>query len=266
MASQSDQIESSETLLAHYVYVLADPEDRSIFYVGKGQGSRVTHHWADAQREVTLDTVKVARLRALKRRDAAPLELIIGRYETEDEAFAVEATLISWVYGFDNLANAIRGHGHDSIRELGDWEPRAQLDFERRVGVRDGEFRNQKIAGLTAEGAYDYLENLTKALEHAGLHVRDFSDAHDRAYHPGESNGCKSKRLKIELATTIRTRKARSHLIKSGWELGDPRNQEAGPLGERERRYQAIKSLPEDVLKGIDKKDWYFEAGAIVTV
>jgi hypothetical protein len=283
MASELNQADTVTPLLPHYVYVLADPADRSVIYVGKGQGKRVSHHWAEAQRYVGTETAKLSRLRELKQREVFPLELIIGRYETEEEAFAVEATLIKWVYGFDNLTNAVHGHGHDSIRSLGNWEATAQLDMERRVGVRDLQFTNKNTAGLMGAGAYDYLNDLAAALKSAGFAVRDFSDAPDRPYHPGESNGwlgllvriqnvdfivyfSKAKQPKIKIATTLSSRAARPLLVRHSWVLAEPNNLKAGPSGKKEGRYQTIMSRPSDVVEGVAKAGWSFEAEAIEQV
>ena len=206
-----------EPLLPYYVYLLLDPmQGNTPFYVGKGTGTRVNSHVAEVRRMLALEsalptgTTAGTGLPSVKRRrimdilgaSMAPIELIVARFETEDEAFAVEATLINLVYGFDNLANLNRGHGSSFMRSLKDVQKvqrevtaQAQIDkipgidLQIIKGVRDGAFKNDKIHGLTEAGAYDKLEELQAACSRRGLAWRDFSDKADRRFHPGESNG-----------------------------------------------------------------------------
>jgi hypothetical protein len=283
MNSDFDQDETITPLLPHYVYVLADPADQSVFYVGKGQGKRVSHHWSEARRDAGTDTAKLARLRDLIARELAPLELIIGRYETEDEAFAVEATLIKWVYGFENLTNAVHGHGQERIRALGNFEAVANIDREHRPAARDGEYSKNKIAGLMDAGAYDYNNDLTAALRDAGFDVRDFTDTLDRPYRPDEGTGflgllirvenidfiiyfSKMKKPQIRIATTLSSRRARPLLVNHGWKLAEPTNLPAGPPGQKERRFQSIASPPNAILEDTLQTDWSFDTEAIEPV
>ena len=206
-----------EPLLPYYVYLLLDPmQGNTPFYVGKGTGTRVNSHVAEVRRLLALESAlpagtdaaaglpsgKRQRIKDILDSSLAPIELIVARFETEDEAFAVEATLINLVYGFDNLTNLNRGHGSSFMRTLKDVQKvqrevtaQAQLDkipgidLQIIKGVRDGAFKNDKIRGLTEAGAYDRLEALRAMCSHLGLAWRDFSDQADRRFHPGESNG-----------------------------------------------------------------------------
>lgn len=206
-----------EPLLPYYVYLLLDPmQGNTPFYVGKGTGTRVNSHVAEVRRLLALESAlpagidaaaglpsgKRQRIKDILDSSLAPIELIVARFETEDEAFAVEATLINLVYGFDNLTNLNRGHGSSFMRTLKDVQKvqrevtaQAQLDkipgidLQIIKGVRDGAFKNDKIRGLTGAGAYDKLEALRAMCSRLGLAWRDFSDQEDRRFHPGESNG-----------------------------------------------------------------------------
>jgi len=206
-----------EPLLPYYVYLLLDPmQGNTPFYVGKGTGTRVNSHVAEVRRLLALESAlpagtdaaaglpsgKRQRIKDILGSSLAPIELIVARFETEDEAFAVEATLINLVYGFDNLTNLNRGHGSSFMRTLQDMQKvqreltaQAQLDkipgidLQIIKGVRDGAFKNDKIRGLTGAGAYDKLEELQLACSRLGLAWRDFSNQADRRFHPGESNG-----------------------------------------------------------------------------
>ena len=91
-----------------YVYVLRDPRDRSIFYVGKGTGNRVFQH-VDEALESPKATDKLERIRAIHAA-GLPVDYQIVRHGmTEEQAFEVESALIDWI-GIDELANAVAGH------------------------------------------------------------------------------------------------------------------------------------------------------------
>jgi hypothetical protein len=232
-------------MLPHYVYMLVDPANHRPFYIGMGQGLRVNHHWAELKRRVAagevLQGAKLERLEQIRRSGAEPLHRVIGRFETRDEAFAVEATLINWVYDFDgDLTNENRGHGSDWIRPHGDLSERPGLDVLRQNGGRDGSFRRQKIENLTRAGAYDFLEDLRMKLEASGFHPGGF-EGELRPYDPSEANGylglsvqlsgvdfiigfSSSKRPKITIATTDSTVANAARIARCGWNLGDPKN------------------------------------------
>jgi len=96
----------------YYVYELRDPDTLEVFYVGKGQDRRVEAHKPDD------NTAKGLKLREIYEKGKIPLRIIIGRFENEEQAFAVEAALIKWVYGKSKLTNSIQGHHHKFIRPI----------------------------------------------------------------------------------------------------------------------------------------------------
>lgn len=100
--------------LGYYVYVLIDPRDDKVFYVGKGKGNRVNQHLLGALDEQSVETDKIRRIREIQ-----SLGLNVGldiiRHElTEKEAFEVECSLIDLI-GLHNLTNIQGGH-HGSER------------------------------------------------------------------------------------------------------------------------------------------------------
>ena len=180
-------------LLPYYVYVLIDPSDQTVFYCGKGQGSRAKQHVAGTQQLLNNGLEpsgrKTARIATIIERGERPLEVVIGRYETEDEAFAVEATLIKWVYGAELLTNAVAGHGSEWIRARGALGEAPGIDIPVAIRSTDGTYRNAKIAALASAGAFDFAERLREQLLGENFQIRDFSANEDRAYDPGTSNG-----------------------------------------------------------------------------
>lgn len=180
-------------MLPFYVYVLLDPSDKSVFYVGKGSGARVLNHVAEVRallaKAVQVDTDKQRKIHELLASESCPVELIVGRFETEAEAFAVEAVLINHVHDFTRLTNISRGHGAECIREYGNYGPIEGIDLPKPVRVSDGSFRDKNLHGLSQSDAYSYLIALKNMLIAGDFDWRDFSVKADRPFAPGEANG-----------------------------------------------------------------------------
>lgn len=180
-------------LLPYYVYVLMDPKTMRVFYVGKGTGTRAQHHLQEVNALMAqgkeLLTAKHQKIQEIYSRPEDPIEMVIARFETEDEAFAVEATLIKWVYGFEKLTNEVKGRGSEFIREKGDFLERADLDIPAPVRTNDGSYAKANIDNLDALGAFALLEQIQHRLAREGFEFRDFSAKEDKPFSPGASNG-----------------------------------------------------------------------------
>lgn len=107
--------EVGERIGPYYVYVLIDPRDRRIFYVGKGTGDRLLAHGRLA--DLAGDPGQSAKLRRIKDIRAAGLEPIIEvvrhGLDEEKDAFLIEAALIDCL---DELTNIVAGHGTQAGR------------------------------------------------------------------------------------------------------------------------------------------------------
>lgn len=152
-------------LLPYYVYELRDPRNNEVFYVGKGTGLRLDAHTPGTEDDKRRRIADIA---------AAGLEvsrLVIGRFETEAEAFAVESVLIKWVYGFANLTNKVHGHREKFIRgceHKTSTDPLPGIDVERRMpGLRDGTFTAEQRAKIARQGIVEKLEALSETLANA---------------------------------------------------------------------------------------------------
>ena len=234
----SDSIEMGQQgLPEHYVYVLADPVtegDPEVFYVGKGRGSRLEAHEADFERVLSNggdvnQHPKFERLQDMRRNGRKPLSLIIGRFETNEEALAVECMSIKYFFGINSLCNKVHGHGADNCRAKGVWEVVPGLDIEAAPRLATGEETARHKAQLAAAGAYEVLAELKERLGAMGVSVRGFEGAGDRAYNPGAGNGflgvmCQaagvdwiisfsaSRKFSLTLANTLETRSRRASL------------------------------------------------------
>ncbi len=95
--------------LGYYVYVLIDPRDKKVFYVGKGKGNRVNQHLLGALDGNSQETEKIKRIREIQGQ-GLQVGLDIIRHElTEKESFEVESSLID-LLSLENLTNIQNGH------------------------------------------------------------------------------------------------------------------------------------------------------------
>lgn len=97
--------------IGFYVYVLHDPRDHSVFYIGKGTGNRVFAHVGEALDRPT-SSDKLDRIRAIHDAGERVDYEIVRHGMDEDQALAVESALIDWI-GISDLTNAVAGHGAD---------------------------------------------------------------------------------------------------------------------------------------------------------
>lgn len=179
-------------LLPHYVYILVDDSDeKSILYVGKGTGTRAVTHIGEIKKMINDGiqpvTDKEKKIYKLLNTDRPPIVLVIGRFSTKKEAFAVESVLIKYVYGFENLTNEIYGHHAEFIREKDCIDNIEGIDIPEPKRATDLKFKNAKIYGLKTFGAYEFLENLKKNLKSSSFKFKEFSN--DKPFDPGEANG-----------------------------------------------------------------------------
>jgi hypothetical protein len=94
--------------LNFYVYLLRDPRDEQIFYVGKGRDNRVFAHAKDALDE-TQSSDKLDRIRAI-REAGLEVEYELLRFGlSSKEAFEVESAAIQ-LLGLHDLLNIVAGH------------------------------------------------------------------------------------------------------------------------------------------------------------
>lgn len=100
--------------IAHYVYVLVDPRNNKIFYVGEGQGNRVFNHVQDAiegdRKSLKLDTIRDILSEGLEVR-----HYIVRHGLSQEFAFEIESTLIDFLtypnFNLESiLSNIVAGH------------------------------------------------------------------------------------------------------------------------------------------------------------
>lgn len=167
----------------HYVYALLDfsagtPE---VFYIGKGQNNRLEAHEAEANKTIDFENhPKLKRIRELRAKEAQaghPSSLFqartIGRYKTDGEARAVEATLIKFVYGRENLTNKVHGTHHMMIRSCDSWAPVDGIDKPQNLEkyLRTGEYTDKQRDQIVKNNIVQKLLLMKESIESSPLQV-----------------------------------------------------------------------------------------------
>lgn len=105
-AGYSPVSESSE---GFYTYLLVDPRDGGIFYVGKGTGERLRSHVRQVKRGRTDNGPKCLRIQRILRDDREVVEWVFSVHSRERDALAVERELIHQLreHGLTNIASGL---------------------------------------------------------------------------------------------------------------------------------------------------------------
>jgi len=148
----------------YYVYVLIDPLNDEFFYVGKGKGRRAEEHEKANTNRIEND--KNNHIESIQERKShnKVKNRVIGRFDTEDEAFAVESVLIKWMYGLHSLTNEVHGHRHKNIRPFGNLDEIQDLDIEKKINQNDGLFTKELMIGNDIYNIEDKLTHLRSEL------------------------------------------------------------------------------------------------------
>lgn len=155
---------------SYYVYALVDPETSVPFYIGKGKAGRLFQHFDDARKRISTsvaDPEKLVRLRELLA--VAPeykIGRILARGLSEDAAFAIEALLIRFFYGFAMLTNQVDGQKGFRVRPKpnGAWPALPGFDQPRMVDPNSSQDREWLREQLMADGIHLPIEKVCKQL------------------------------------------------------------------------------------------------------
>lgn len=94
--------------IGYYVYVLKDPRNSEIFYIGKGVGNRIFQHLLCAV-ETEWQTDKLNLIREIQSTGKQVEHYILRHGLKEEEALMIESACIDLI-GLNNLTNAVKGH------------------------------------------------------------------------------------------------------------------------------------------------------------
>lgn len=169
-----------------YVYELFDKRDGKVFYVGEGVRERGFQHYREADKILTklagdelerVNHAKIARIAEIRSAGDEHLGIrVVGRFDTKHEAQAVEAILINWIYGIDNLTNISRGRGNAHVRPRGlAHEEEVQgLDIPKRIvlqglGGRVPGYLKKIIENHEKHRHFSMAEDIARQLTDAGI-------------------------------------------------------------------------------------------------
>ena len=152
--------------IGHYVYMLIDPRDNSIFYVGKGCGNRVFDHVNGALKsDADGDNEKCALIREIVESENKVKHFIVRWGLSEDEALSIESVLIDLfshpIFKAGDLKNKIEGHGTSM------YGIHSTTEIERKISR--GEISQ---AALDKSGYKILCITVTKPLEGGALYER----------------------------------------------------------------------------------------------
>lgn len=104
----------TQETLEYYVYLLINPLDNKIFYVGKGKNNRVFNH-AKAMPLSWLESDKLDIIRTIINKGEKVKYYILRHGMSEDEAYLVESAFIDFLTFKDfsfvaNISNIVAGH------------------------------------------------------------------------------------------------------------------------------------------------------------
>jgi len=92
--------------MKYYVYLLSDPIDNEIFYVGKGKGNRVFSHLSDKK-----ENPKTRKIKEIRSKGREPkIEFLVHGVEDELTIKKIEAAIIDLI-GKNKLTNQVGGYG-----------------------------------------------------------------------------------------------------------------------------------------------------------
>ncbi len=176
MAINPNSDSTTLPLLKYFVYELQDPKGNSVFYVGKGTARRAEEHEREALKSEDGESKKTDKIKEIKSRSDEGENkvriVIIGRYDSEDKAYAVESTLINWIYGFDNLTNKVRGHNHNTIRSQGEIGMVKGIDENKEANVI-GQYTEEMLAKIVDHQIVEKLESLSGNLKQIGIRTSE---------------------------------------------------------------------------------------------
>ena len=166
--NQGNRLTVSENL--YYVYALIDPETNDPFYIGKGKGNRIFSHFDDARYRrdnILNESEKLEKIRGiLENSSECDVGRIVARGVSEASAFAIEALLIRFYYGFDILTNQVEGQRGYRVRPKPnlDWECLCGFDHPKVIDPNSPNDREWIRKLLMADGIHKPIEDVCRSL------------------------------------------------------------------------------------------------------
>lgn len=142
--------------IGYYVYLLKDPRNDVIFYVGKGNGNRIFQHLRCALESET-ENDKCNLIREIIK-EGKEVEHFILRHGLEEKlSLEIESTVID-LLGIENLTNSVKGHdtwerGLKTVDEVFQHYDAKAVTFEEPCIIIN--INRLFTRGMTAQQLYD---------------------------------------------------------------------------------------------------------------
>lgn len=142
--------------IGYYVYILKDPRNENVFYVGKGKGNRIFQHVQCALENET-ENDKYNLIREILN-SGKEVEHFILRHGLEEKlAFEIESTVID-LLGIENLTNSVKGHdtwerGLKTVDEVSQHYDAKAVTFEEPCIIIN--INRLYTRGISAQKLYD---------------------------------------------------------------------------------------------------------------
>lgn len=165
-----------------YVYELVDPRTNSVFYVGKGKGSRIDHHEVDAAKGRV--SRKCDTIRDIKSLGHSILKRKVRLFSDEQAAYDFERQHID-SFGLDALTNVMPGGGYPrSVVPQGKMSDAQTVSIMARVMRQTGGSANATMT--FAGGRFDISDFVMKMLVKVSViiqsHGQEWSDKQTLKY------------------------------------------------------------------------------------
>ena len=121
----------------YYVYVLADPDTRKAFYIGKGKSARWRCHEMDAKAFRHVNAKVGEKIVSLARDGKEHLAICVRDGLSESQAYNLEAYLIANV---DGTFNGAKGRMTNAQRQLAFYKSLPDVKFGHLFARKDGEW------------------------------------------------------------------------------------------------------------------------------
>lgn len=95
--------------LEHYVYLLINPRNDKVFYVGKGKGNRINQHLLGVLDKKNKEKNTIKRIREIQNENFKVKTTILRHGLSEKEALKLESAVID-LLGKENLTNIVKGY------------------------------------------------------------------------------------------------------------------------------------------------------------
>lgn len=162
----------------YYVYALIDPNDKKIFYVGKGSKKRVWDHIKEAQKNLANGVNGSAKSNLIQKLLASgqnPDFILLRTGLTSDEAFEVEGMLIDLLRctsfncnAFSKLLSVQNGH-HNAVKGIKSVTA-CQTVYSNNYAASTT-VRNENILAISINNSYDIISNNVYAAVRSCWHV-----------------------------------------------------------------------------------------------